>query len=202
MVSAPMSSSRRPLDVAVIGGSMGAVRALATILPTLPATLSFPVVIVVHIPPTSPSGLAALFGSRCSLRVREAEDKETLAPGCVYFAPSDYHLLVDSNRTLALSCEDPVHFSRPAIDVLFESAADAFGEGVLGVVLTGASADGAEGLRAIAEAGGITIVQDPSTAEVAVMPYAALKAARGSLPLPIAAIGPAIAAHSSAESPR
>jgi two-component system chemotaxis response regulator CheB len=109
------------------------------------------------------------------LPVKEAEDKEPIQPGTVYFAPPDYHLLIDRGPAFALSSDEPVHFSRPSIDVLFDSAADIYGERLIGVILTGANQDGAEGLAAIGHAGGRTVVQDPVSAAVAYLPEAALQ---------------------------
>jgi len=159
----------------VIGASAGGVQALAQILPTLTAETP-PVVIVVHIPPGKNNALVDLFAARCGLLVKEAEDKEPLLAGTIYFAPSDYHLLVEADRTLALSSEETVNYSRPAIDVLFETAADAFGKELIGVILTGANHDGAQGLRAVEAAGGVALVEDPAMAEVPTMPAAALSA--------------------------
>jgi two-component system chemotaxis response regulator CheB len=163
-------------ELVVIGASAGAVEALSAVLPALPEGYRLPVVVVVHIPADRTSIMAGLFRAKCRVNVCEAEDKEPLAPGTVYFAPPDYHLLVEPNRRLSLSGEEPVHFSRPSIDVLFESAADAGGPGVVGVVLTGANDDGARGLKAVCDAGGRAIVQRPEEAHVAVMPRAALAA--------------------------
>ena len=177
MVPAAVNASRRRLEAVVIGGSAGSVIALGEILPRLPASFP-PVLVVVHVLPSTPSLLANVFAPRCAMRVREAEAAEPIEPGTVYFAPADYHLLVEPDRRCALSIEPPVHFSRPSIDVLFESAADVFGAAVAGVVLTGASADGARGLRAIHGAGGYAIVQDPATAEASYLPTAA----RGAVP--------------------
>ncbi len=160
----------------VIGASAGGVQALSQVLPHLPADLAVPVLVVVHIPPRKDNALVDLFARKCQLPVKEAEDKETLAPGTIYFAPPDYHLLVETEATLALSSDETVNHSRPAIDVLFETAADAFGEGLIGIVMTGANQDGARGLMAVCEAGGAAIVQDPASAEVATMPAAALAA--------------------------
>lgn len=160
----------------VIGASVGAIGALNAILPGLPAGFPLPVLIVVHIPPDGKTGLPELFAPRCQLPVKEAEDKEEIQPGTIYFAPANYHLLVEPDFRIALSSEEPVLYSRPAIDVLFESAADAYGTGLTGVILTGASSDGAHGLRAIAHEGGTALVQDPTTAEGQVMPRAALDA--------------------------
>ena len=165
----------RPAAV-VVGASAGAVEALSAVPPALPANYPLPVLVVVHLPPDKPSAMAELFRMKCAVAVREADDKEPVAPGTVYFAPPDYHLLVGRNGELSLSSEEPVHFSRPSIDVLFESAAAAYGPAVVGVVLTGANADGAAGLRAVRAAGGAAVVQDPAGAQAAAMPRAALAA--------------------------
>jgi two-component system chemotaxis response regulator CheB len=175
----------------VIGASAGAVEALSVILPALPAGYPVPVAVVVHLPPDRPSIMAELFAARCRVAVREAEDKEPLVPGTVYFAPPDYHLLVEAAGHLSLSSEEPVRFSRPSIDVLFESAADAVGPGLVAVVLTGANDDGAAGLRAVCAAGGAAVVQDPLGAQAGAMPAAALAACPGATVLSL----PQIAAY-------
>ncbi len=117
--------------------------------------------------------MTELLQARCRVAVREAEDKEPISGGTVYFAPPDYHRLVENDRHLTLSDDEPVLYSRPSIDVLFESAADAYGPGLVGVVLSGANRDGANGLKAVAEAGGTVIVQNPDSAYAAAMPEAA-----------------------------
>ena len=160
----------------VLGASAGALEALSAILPSLPAEYPLPVLAVVHQPPDKESILAGLLGAKSRVRVREAEDKEPIEPGTVYLAPPDYHLLVERDGQLSLSSDEPVHFSRPSIDVLFESAADAYGAGLVAAVLSGANQDGAQGLRSVSEAGGIALVQRPDTAFVAAMPSAALAA--------------------------
>jgi two-component system chemotaxis response regulator CheB len=165
--------TRQPVRAIVVGASAGAVQALSAILPRLPATFRIPLLIVVHVPDV-PSGLVALFKSKCAVPVREPEDKEPIVPGTAYFAPPGYHLLVEADARLALSVDAPVLFSRPAVDILFETAADVFGAHLLGIVLTGANEDGARGARAIAAAGGRVIVQDPATAFAQAMPRAAL----------------------------
>jgi two-component system chemotaxis response regulator CheB len=162
------------VDAIVIGASAGAIEALSRILPVLPAGYPIPLLIVVHVPADRSDLLAPLFQARCPLVVKEAEDKERICPGFVYFGPSDYHLLVEADRTLSLSADEPVLYSRPSIDVLFESAADAYGEGLVGVILTGANEDGAEGLGAVALAGGVALAEDPATAYAPAMPSAAL----------------------------
>ena len=167
----------RGIEAVAIGTSAGGVEVLSALLPALPATCPISFFIVLHIPRERPSLLAEIFAAKCQLPVREAEDKEPVQPGTVYFAPPDYHLLVDRGPALALSEDEPVHFSRPSIDVLFESAADVYGERLLGLILTGANQDGAAGLAAIARAGGRTVVQEPSSAAVAYLPEAALATA-------------------------
>lgn len=165
-----------PYQAVVIGASAGAVEVLGELLPSLPEGFPLPVIIVVHIPSDRPSVLAEIFQNRSKLKICEADDKELIEPGHIYFAPPNYHLLVESPASLALSNEDPVQYSRPAIDVLFESAADAYGRSLIGIVLTGANEDGAAGLRAIGNAGGLAIAQDPQEAPSAAMPQAALNA--------------------------
>lgn len=168
-------SSRHPIEAVVIGASAGGVDALMTLLPGLPPTFGLPIVVVLHLPEGRPSLLAHIFGLRLSMPVREASDKENIAPSTVYFAPPGYHLSVEQDRSFSLSCEAPVHFSRPSIDLLMESAADAYGPALAGILLTGANFDGAAGLAKIKERGGYTIVQNPAQAQVATMPQAALR---------------------------
>lgn len=168
-------TSPRPQAV-VIGASAGAVDALGAILPAIPEGFGLPILVVVHVPPDKRSVMAELFGTKCRLEVVEAEDKMPMEPGVIYFAPPDYHLLVEADKTLSLSGDEPVLFSRPSIDVLFESAADALGPRLIGLILTGANHDGASGMAAIVGAGGIAIVQDPRTAFARAMPEAAVAA--------------------------
>jgi len=129
------------------------------------------------VPPDRSNVLLPLFQSKCRMRVKEAEDKEPMDGGVIYFAPSDYHMLVEADGALALSNDEPVNYSRPSIDVLFESAADAYGPALVGVILTGANNDGAAGLKAVTDAGGVAIVEDPAQAYASAMPDAALDAA-------------------------
>lgn len=172
----------------VIGASAGGVQALLQILPPLPATYPLPVLIVVHVPPDRDNALVSLFQARCQIQVREAEDKEPVLPGVVYFAPSDYHLLVETDGTLSLSSDELVNHSRPSIDVLLESSADAFGSDLVGVILTGANDDGARGLQAVVEAGGVAIVEDPAEAYASAMPAASLRASPSAKAMKVAAI--------------
>jgi two-component system, chemotaxis family, protein-glutamate methylesterase/glutaminase len=169
----------------VIGASAGALEALSSLLPGLPADYRLPILVVVHLPPDKTSLLAELLRVRCAIRVREAEDKEPIEPGVAYFAPPDYHLLVEQDKRLSLSDDEPVLFSRPSIDVLFESAADAYGDGLIGVVLTGANSDGANGLKAVVEAGGVAVVQSPGSAYAVAMPEAAIAACPNARVLPV-----------------
>jgi len=171
----PEAPATRDIDAVAIGASAGGVEVLSVLLSALPASCRAAFFIVMHIPRERPSLLADVFNAKCALPVREAEDKEPVQPGTVYFAPPDYHLLLDRGPALALSSDEPVHFSRPSIDVLFDSAADIYGERLLGLILTGANQDGAEGLAAVGRAGGRTVVQEPGGAAVPFLPEAALQ---------------------------
>jgi two-component system chemotaxis response regulator CheB len=157
-------------ELVVIGASAGAIEALSELLPGLAAGLRVPVVIVVHLPPGRASVLPQLFRERCAVPVCEPLDKQPVAAGTIWFAPADYHLMIEADRTFALSVDPPVRFSRPSVDVLFESAADSYGAASAAVVLSGASDDGAHGARMIREAGGFVLVQDPEQALVRAMP--------------------------------
>lgn len=159
----------------VIGGSAGSLEPLMAILAALPAGFTAPIAIVIHMLPTQPSHLVALLGRQSARRVVEPEDKEPLEPSTIYVAPPNYHMLIERTHAIALSVDDPVNYSRPSIDVLFESAADAYGKDTIGVLLSGSNADGAAGLKRIADAGGIAFVQKPESAAYAVMPQAALQ---------------------------
>ena len=173
MISAELLQGR--IEAIVIGASAGGVEALGLILPALPARFRPALLIVLHLPRERPSLLVEIYEKRCALPIREADDKEPIEPGTVYFAPPDYHMLVERNRQIALSTDEPVHYSRPSVDVLFESAADVFGNRLLGVILTGANEDGAAGLHAIHRAGGVTVVQQPDSAKVPLMVVSALQ---------------------------
>lgn len=163
------------IDAIVIGASAGGVEALLELLPALPAGAATSTFVVLHLPRERPSLLVDVFAPKCGQPVYEAQDKEPIVHGSIYFAPPDYHLLVDAGPQLALSADEPVNFSRPAIDVLFESAADYYRERLLGIVLTGGNNDGALGLQAVRKAGGMTIVQDPDEAQARFMPELALR---------------------------
>jgi two-component system chemotaxis response regulator CheB len=173
------------IDAVVIGASAGGVDALSALLPALPSNTKAAAFIVLHLPRDRPSVLAELFARKCALPVREAEDKESVAAGTVYFAPSNYHLLLERGPQIALSTDDLVHHSRPSIDVLFESAAHVYGSRLLGIILTGANDDGAAGLAAVHDGGGITVVQQPETARFPRMIMSALKLRPVDLVLPL-----------------
>jgi two-component system chemotaxis response regulator CheB len=177
-----------PVSAVVIGASAGAVQALLAVLPALPASFSLPVLVVVHVPPDRDNVLVPLLQAKCRLTVKEAEDKEPIVGGMIYFAPSDYHLLVERDRSVALSTDEPVNYSRPSIDVLFQSAADAYGAQMAGVILTGANHDGAAGLKAVTDAGGVAIVQDSGEAYATAMPDAARDASPSALIMNLDAI--------------
>jgi two-component system chemotaxis response regulator CheB len=162
------------VDAVVIGASAGGVDALQALLGALPAGFAPAVLIVLHLPPDRPSAIAELMQHHCALPVSEALDKQPATPGEVVFAPPNYHLLVEPDRTLALSVDEPVLYSRPAIDPLFETAAATYGERLLGVLLTGASSDGSRGVAAIRAAGGQVWIQDPADALASLMPASAL----------------------------
>jgi two-component system chemotaxis response regulator CheB len=162
--------------IVAIGASWGGVQAIGTVLRGLPDRFPVPIVIAQHRGEEGPTRLAETLERGAPIHVAEATDKDDLEPGHAYLAPPGYHLLVERG-SLSLSTDDHVRFSRPSIDVLFESVADAYGEDAVGVILTGASDDGATGLARIRRRGGVTVVQEPATAERRTMPDAAL--ARG-----------------------
>jgi len=178
-------------DLVVIGGSWGGMRAVESVLLGLGDDCPAPVVVALHRGPDESHGrLARLLQSYTGMCIREVEDKDELVPRRVYLAPSDYHTLVEAEGTIGLSTEERVRFARPSIDVLFRSAAEAYRERCVGVVLTGANDDGAEGLRRIKELGGVVIVQDPDSAERHEMPAAAIEATAADVVLPLEEIGP------------
>ena len=179
-------------DLVVIGTSWGGLDALRRLLDNLPDELDVPIAIAQHRGAGSVDrGLESILQRRIARRVHEVDDKDPIERAHIYLAPPDYHLLVERG-SFALSTGERVQYARPSIDVLFESAADAYGEGVIGVVLTGANEDGAAGLARIAERGGTAIVQDPETAERRTMPDAAIAAAAPTV-LPLEEIAPYIA---------
>ncbi|MDC8012721.1 chemotaxis protein CheB [Tahibacter soli] len=184
--------SRPGVSAVAVGASAGGVEALIRLLSALPADWPAALLVVLHLPRDRPSLLVDLFAPRCALRVVEAIDKEPIVPGTAYIAPPDYHFLVEAGEAgepphAALSVDDFVQYSRPSIDVLFESAADVFGPRLAGVILTGANDDGAAGLRAVRRAGGVGLVQDPDEAHASAMPIAS-RDAGADFVLPLAGI--------------
>ncbi len=164
-----------PYSVVAIGTSWGGLAALTMLLGELPADFSIPVVVVQHRSPDSEHLLGQLLQDATDLRVCEIEDKDELAPGTVHLAPANYHVLIEDGYA-SLSVEEPVRFSRPSIDVMLTSAADTYGPAAIGVVLTGANEDGAQGLAHLVKRGGRALVQNPKTAEIPIMPEAAIRA--------------------------
>jgi len=177
------------VEAIVIGASAGGVEALMALLGPLRQGFTLPIIVVLHLPDERRSQLAEVFARRVAMRVEEAGDKSPVEAGTLYFATPGYHLSIEQDRSFSLSLEDRVHYSRPAIDFLFESAADAYGPSLAAVVLTGANRDGAKGLAQVKRQGGLTIVQDPNEAQVATMPLAALDTHQPDHILPIHGIG-------------
>ena len=184
------------IELAVIGASWGGLHALTTVLSSLrDEEVRCAIVIAQHRSAESAEGaLPELLANAGTLSVRDAQDKEPIEPGTVYVAPPDYHLLIEPG-SFALSTDERVQFARPSIDVLFETAAESYGERTLGVILTGGNADGAAGLRVIHDYGGLTVVQDPATAERRDMPAAALAVTPTASVLPLEEIGPFLVRH-------
>lgn len=173
----------------VIGGSLGGLRALTGLLRGVPKNFPLPIAVVLHRHKDSDSSLLEMLQSESALPASEVLDKEPFLPGRIYLAPADYHLLVEPTH-FVLSVDEPVRFARPSIDVLFESAAESLGSSVIGVVLTGANADGSEGAARIKANGGRIIVQEPATAEAPQMPQAVLAILSPEYILPVDRIGP------------
>lgn len=160
----------------VIGASAGGLSALKKVLSPLPATFNLPVIVVQHRPPQPDDRFTQILKTVCNLPVKEADDKEPIKNGVIYFAPANYHLLVERDKTLSLSIDIKINYARPAIDILFQTAADAYLTNLIGIILTGANQDGTAGLKQIQKRGGLTIAQSPATAEVDTMPRSAVEA--------------------------
>jgi two-component system, chemotaxis family, protein-glutamate methylesterase/glutaminase len=161
-------------ELLIIGGSAGSLEVILEVLPSLRHDLDYAILLVLH-RRSGDSLLTGLLSDKTSLEVKEAEEKEAITPGVIYIAPADYHLLVEKDKTLSLDYSEKIHYSRPAIDASYETAAEAYGPLLIGVLLSGANADGAEGLLKIKQAGGLTIVQDPNEASVSYMPQQAIE---------------------------
>lgn len=193
----PRPAAHYRYQAVVLGGSAGAFRVFSDIIGSLPADFNLPLLLVQHLHPNDQGLFTRNLASVTSLRVIEASDKERIEPGRVYAAPADYHLLVERTGTIALSTDERVNWSRPSIDVLFESAARVWGEQLIAVILSGASSDGTAGIKAVKAAGGLTLAQDPATAEYPLMPQAAIDSGAVDRVLTAAAIGGVIIAAGS-----
>jgi two-component system chemotaxis response regulator CheB len=174
-------------ELIVAGASLGGFNALATLLGALPENFPLPLAVVQHRSIDSDELLSILLRRTCQLPIAEVEDKQPILPGCVYIAPANYHLLVEKNH-FALSVDERVQFARPSIDVLFESAADAYRDKVVAILLSGSNEDGAHGIARVKARGGLAIVQDPASAESARMPAAAIAGTAVDHVLPLAGI--------------
>jgi two-component system chemotaxis response regulator CheB len=163
-------------EAIVIGVSSGGLKALKIIFSDLPSDFAVPVIVVQHIGPRSENGWIKLLNDSCDIPIKEADEKENVAAGNIYIAPSNYHLLIEKDKTFSLTIDERVNFARPSIDVLFESAADVYREKLIGIILTGANNDGTKGVQRIKECGGTVIIQDPVTAESSYMPSSAFAA--------------------------
>ncbi|MCF8074799.1 MAG: chemotaxis protein CheB [Desulfotignum sp.] len=166
----------RRFKALVIGGSYGLLTALLKLLGSLPEGFQLPVIIVSHIHSSDCGELADFFNERISIPVKEAKDKEPIQSNTVYLAPSNYHLLIEPDGTFSLNMDEKVSYSRPSIDVLFQSAGFAFGDRLIAVLMTGSNHDGVNGVLSVKKYGGLTIAQDPDSAECPVMPRAAIDA--------------------------
>ena len=175
-------------SVVAIGTSWGGLAALTKLLGDLPTDFAIPVVVVQHRSKDSERLLVQLLQDVTDLKVGEIEDKDPLTPGMVHVAPANYHVLIEDGYA-SLTIEEPVRFSRPSIDVMFSSAADTYGAAAIGVVLTGANEDGARGLAHIVKRGGLALVQDPKTAEIPIMPQAAIRVVPSAEVLPLETLG-------------
>lgn len=164
----------RKYEAVVIGASAGGFNALSFLLEQIPQKYCLPVIVVQHRAPDAGNLLEELLQQKCSITIKQADEKEPIEPGTVYVAPANYHLLVEADRTFSLSAESRIRHSRPSIDVLFESAALAYREGLIGIILTGANDDGASGVARIADCGGITIAQNPEEAQFPFMVQASI----------------------------
>ncbi|SOD97418.1 chemotaxis protein CheB [Spirosoma fluviale] len=162
-------------EAILIGGSTGSIEVLLRLLPTLPDPLSFALIIVLHRKNTADSTLANLLSLKTNSPFREVDDKDLIKPGTIYLAPADYHLLIEQDKSFSLDDSEKVNYSRPSIDVTFESAADVYGSSLIGILLSGANADGTKGMQAIKKRGGLLVAQHPDTALVGYMPQQAIE---------------------------
>lgn len=173
----------------VVGSSAGGINALIKVLSVLPADFPIPIIVVQHLHPESGHHLANILSAKSALKIKQADEKELIKQGWVYLAPPNYHLLIEEDFTFSFSLDAPVNYSRPSIDVLFESAIYAYRQHLIGIILTGANNDGSRGVKKIKEQGGFVIVQDPNTAEADTMPKAAISMTTIDKILPLQEIG-------------
>ncbi|NDP20616.1 MAG: chemotaxis protein CheB [Paludibacter sp.] len=163
-------------EAIVIGVSSGGMNALKFIFAELPGGFNIAIIVVQHVNARSDNQWIELLNDKSNLTIKEADEKEKIEPGNVYIAPANYHLLVEKDKTFSLTIDERVNYARPSIDVLFESAAEAYKDKLIGVILTGSNNDGAKGIKRIKECGGLAIIQDPETAESSYMPASAIAA--------------------------
>jgi two-component system chemotaxis response regulator CheB len=174
-MKADIHGTRAPAErLLAIGGSAGSLQVILSLLPAIGEGFPMPVLVVLHRNSVFESSLEDLFASRTNMPIKEVEEKEILYKGVVYICPADYHVLLEQDHSFSLDYSERVHFSRPSIDVTFRSAADVYGPGLICLLLSGGNADGVEGMQYARERGGVTIVQDPATAEVPYMPQQAV----------------------------
>lgn len=173
-----MVGAKKKYQAVVIGSSAGGLNALKTIFETLDKRFPLPLIIVQHMSPDADNYLPLFLNNMKKIKVKEADEKELPQPGIAYVAPPNYHLLIEHDKTFSLTVGERVNYARPSIDVLFETAAEAYGEGLIGIILTGANNDGTVGLKKIKELGGMAVIQDPEEAEADLMPRSALEAVK------------------------
>lgn len=183
-------NQQRCFKAVVIGASAGGLKALRKVLGALPEEFPLPILIVQHLHPDSGSYLVKILNDHCALHVKQAEEKEKVQPGIVYVAPPNYHLLLEEDFSLSLTVDARVNFSRPSVDVLFETAVYAYRDCLIGIILTGANSDGSKGALRIKQHGGYLIVQDPASAEAPSMPETTIELTQVDKILPLEQIGP------------
>jgi len=174
-----------PYEAIVIGVSSGGLNAMKILFSLLPADFSMPIIVVQHVGARSENVWIQLLNNHCKVEIKEADEKEKIEKGKIYVAPPNYHLLIEKNKTFSLTVDERVNYARPSIDVLFETASEAYQTHLIGVVLTGANNDGSNGIKCIKERGGLTIVQQPDTAESSYMPASAIATSKPDYILPL-----------------
>ena len=174
-----------PYEAIVIGVSSGGLNAMKILFSLLPADFSMPIIVVQHVGARSENVWIQLLNNHCKVEIKEADEKEKIEKGKIYVAPPNYHLLIEKNKTFSLTVDERVNYARPSIDVLFETASEAYQKHLIGVVLTGANNDGSNGIKCIKERGGLTIVQQPDTAESSYMPASAIATSKPDYILPL-----------------